>query len=81
MKLPTSNAKSLDGIRVRKQNRNLNSTELRKFVAMDTETHNGDIFLIADSDGTYLDGMITFEGMAEFLFQHEGEWVFIFNLH
>jgi len=35
MKLPTSNAKSLDGIRVRKQNRNLNSTELRKFVAMD----------------------------------------------
>jgi len=80
MKLPTSNAKSLDGIRVRKQNRNLNSTELRKFVAMDTETDNGDIFLIADSDGNYLDGKITFEEVAEFLFHHEGEWIFFYNL-
>jgi len=80
MKLPTSNAKSLDGIRVRKQNRNLNSTELRKFVAMDTETHNGDIFLIADSDGNYLDGIIIFENIVEFLFQHEGEWIFFYNL-
>jgi len=81
MKIPTSNAKTLDGIRVRKQNRNLNASKIpRYFVGVDTETHNGDIFLIADSDGNYLDGMITFEGVAEFLFQHEGELIFFYNL-
>ena len=78
--IPTSNAKTLDGIKVRKQNRNLNSTYLREFVAVDTETDNGDIFLIADSDKNYLDGIITFEKVAEFLFQHEGEWIFFYNL-
>ena len=71
--IPTSNAKTLDGIRMRKQNRNLNSSkDPRYVVGMDTETHDGDIFLIADSDGNYLDSKITFEGIAEFLFQHEG---------
>jgi len=78
--IPTSNAKTLDGIRVRKQNRNLNSTHLREFVAMDTETENGDIFLIADSDGNYLDNVTTFERIAEFLFKHEGRWIFFYNL-
>ena len=80
MKLPTPNAKTLDGIRVRKQNRNINSTHLRQFVAADTETENGDIVLIADSDGNYLDKMITFERVAEFLFRHEGKWIFFYNL-
>jgi len=81
MKLPTSNAKTLDGIRVRKQNRNLNASKTpRYFVGVDTETDNGNIFLIADSDGNYLDGTITFERVAEFLFQHEGEWIFFYNL-
>ena len=79
--IPTSNAKTLDGIRTRKQNRNLNATKIpRYFVGVDTETENGDIFLIADSDGNYLDGIITFERVAEFLFQHEGEWIFFYNL-
>jgi len=79
--IPTSNAKTLDGIRMRKQNRNLNSSkDPRYVVGVDTETHNGDIFLIADSDGNYLDSKITFEGIAEFLFKHEGEWVFFYNL-
>jgi len=78
--IPKSNAKTLYGIRVRKQNRNLNSTHLREFVAVDTETENGDIFLIADSDGNYLDKMITFERVAEFLFRHEGKWIFFYNL-
>ena len=79
--IPTSNAKKLDGIRVRKQNRNLNSSKTPRYVVgIDSETDNGDIFLIADSDGNYLDGVITFERVAEFLFKHEGEWVFFYNL-
>jgi len=79
--IPTSNAKTLDGIRVRKQNRNLNASKIPRYVVgADTETHNGDIFLIADSDGNYLDGTITFEGVTEFLFAHEGEWIFFYNL-
>jgi len=81
MKLPTSNSKTLDGIRMRKQNRNLNSSkDPRYVVGVDTETDNGDIFLIADSDGNYLDGKITFEKVAEFLFKHEGDWIFFYNL-
>jgi len=78
--IPLSNAKTLDGIRVRKQNRNLNSTHLREFVAVDTETDNGDIFLIADSVENFLDNTITFERVAEFLFKHEGKWIFFYNL-
>ena len=79
--IATSNAKTLDGIRMRKQNRNLNaSKDPRYVVGVDTETDNGDIFLIADSDGNYLDNKITFERIAEFLFKHEGEWIFFYNL-
>jgi len=53
---PKSNAKSLIDIRVRYQNRNLNCVKKpREVVAVDTETDNGNIFLIADSDGNYLD--------------------------
>lgn len=81
MKIPISNAKTLDGIRVRKQNRNLNVTKNpRSIVGIDTETEHGDIFLIADSDGNYLDGEITFEKIAEFLFKHESKWIFFYNL-
>jgi len=80
MKIPTSNAKTLDGIRVRPQNRNSNIVEIpRPKVAADTETEKGDIFLIADSEGNTLD-KITFESVAEFLFQHEGKWIFFYNL-
>jgi len=75
-----SNAKTLHGIKVRKQNRNLNSTHLREIVTVDTETDNGNIFLIADSDGNYLDNIITFDTIAEFLFAHEGKWIFFYNL-
>ena len=59
--IPTSNSKTLDGIRMRKQNRNLNASKSPRYcVGVDTETHNGDIFLIADSDGNYLDSVINF---------------------
>lgn len=80
MKIPTSNAKTLDGIRVRKQNRAKNNLEKQKeVVAVDTETENGDIFLIADSEGNFLDD-ITFENIVKFLFRHEGKWIFFYNL-
>lgn len=80
--LPKSNVKSLLNIRVRKQNRNLNCVlKPREIVAVDTETDDGDIFLIADSDGNYLDlNEITFENIAKFLLHHEGKWIFFYNL-
>lgn len=79
--IPTSNAKTLDGIRVRKQNRNLNNLpESWNVVGVDTETYNGDIFLIADSEGSFLDHDITFEKVADWLLRYEGKWVFFYNL-
>src|SRR3989338_4725321 len=76
---PKSNAKTLDGIRTRKQNRNLNSVERKQVIAVDTETENGDIFLIADSDGNYLD-KITLDNILKYLLSMEGRWVFFYNL-
>jgi len=78
--IPTSNAKTLDGIRVRPQNRNPNKLDKQKeILGVDTETHNGNIFLIADSDGNCLD-KISFDSIAKFLFKHEGKWLFFYNL-
>lgn len=80
MNIPISNAKILHNIRVRKQNRNLNTRKIpRKIIGMDTETENGDIFLVADSEGNYLD-RISFENITKFLFKHEGSWIFFYNL-
>lgn len=79
--IPISNAKTLDGIRVRKQNRAPNNLEKpREIVSLDTETENGNIFLISGSDGNYLDDMITFENVAKFLLGYEGNWIFFYNL-
>ncbi|MDE1816706.1 MAG: hypothetical protein KGI11_09135 [Thaumarchaeota archaeon] len=65
--LPTSNCKTLDNIRVRKQNRDPNCLDRKRpIVAMDTETDEGDIFLLAVSDGNYIDD-ISFEKIAKFL--------------
>ena len=82
-RLPRSNAKQLSEIRVRKQNRNANAGGLRDIVGIDTETQDGNIFLIADSERNWLDianNNITFAKVAEFLLQHEGKWVFMYNL-
>lgn len=76
---PKSNAKTLDGIRTRKQNRNLNSIQRKQVIAVDTETENGDIFLIADSDGNYLDD-IALENILKYLLSMEGKWIFFYNL-
>ncbi len=79
--IPTSNCKDLEKIWVRKQNRSPNNVKNpREIIGIDTETENGDIFLIADSDGNYLDDEITFEKIARFLFKHEGKWIFFYNL-
>lgn len=78
---PVSKAKTLVGITVRKQNRNPNNSKRRKIGTVDTETENGNIFLISDHDGQFLDSPnITFESVAEFLFKYEGMWVFCWNL-
>lgn len=79
--IPRSNFKELGKIRVRKQNRNPNTSHRRKTVGVDTETENGDIFLISDSDGNKLEyPNITFENVARFLLRYEGLWVFFYNL-
>lgn len=81
--LPISNAKELGSIRVRKQNRDAAvSRYRRKVVAIDTEAHDGDIFLIADSNGCKLEYPdITFEKVAQFLLRYdEGHWIFFWNL-
>lgn len=65
----------------RKQNRDPAKSNRRKVHALDTETYKGDIFLIADSDGLYLD-KITPEFVIKFLFskKYQGSWNFFYNL-
>lgn len=78
---PVSKTKSLDNIRVIPQNRNPNNSKLRRVVTIDTETEDGNIFLIEDDSGKYLGyPNITFENIARFLFKYEGMWVFCWNL-
>lgn len=81
MNYPRSNAKILDNIRPRKQNRNPNVAKRRIVIGIDTETEDGDIFLIADSNGKILDHPdIIFDNVAKFLMKYEGKWVFFYNL-
>lgn len=80
--VPKSNAKELSKIRIRKQNRDGATSSRRKTVTIDTETEDGDIFLIADSNGKYLEYPdITFESVAKFLLRFDnGYWVFFYNI-
>jgi hypothetical protein len=81
--LPISNAKELGRIKVRKQNRDRATSKYRrKVVAVDTEANDGDIFLIADSNGKYVEHPnISFDDVAKFLLRFdEGYWVFFWNL-
>src|SRR5918912_1301980 len=79
--IPESNGLELDIIKVRKQNRDSTAGNRRPIVAIDTETQNGNIFLIADSNSNWLEHPeITFENVATFLFKHEGSWIFCYNL-
>ncbi|MEX0861601.1 DNA polymerase [Nitrosopumilus sp.] len=65
----------------RTQNRDLAQTYLHDIHGVDTETWNGDIFLIADSDGRYLD-KITPNSVINFLFskKFENAWNFFYNI-
>ena len=65
----------------KKQNRDPARSELRPIHALDTETYNGNIFLIADSDGRLLDD-INAESVLDFLFsrKYEGSWNFFWNI-
>ena len=67
---------------LQKQNRDKGQSELRTINALDTETRNGNIFLIADSDGKYLDD-ITPNSVIKFLFcnKYQNTWNFFYNLN
>lgn len=80
--IPISDFKDLAKIYTKRiQNRNPAVSKLQKINALDTETHNGDIFLIADSDGLFLD-KITPKSVMKFLFsrKYHGAWNFFYNL-
>ncbi len=67
------------------QNRDKASCEKRPVNVIDTETWRGDIFLIADSDGGYIDTFrhgITIESVISFLTRpkFESSWNFCYNL-
>ena len=81
LKCPISNAYNLDKIKQVKQYRRVGASELREIVAIDTETYNGNIIVLADSDGNYIDyPHITMENVISFLFKHVGKWIFCYNL-
>ena len=64
------------------QDRRKASSHLRLTCALDTETdQNGDILLITDSEGRYLD-KITPESIIKWLFtkRYQGSWNFFYNL-
>lgn len=65
----------------RPQNRDSAQSKIRPIYALDTETHNGDVFLIADSKGNFLD-KITPESCLDWLFskRYHGSWNFFYNL-
>lgn len=67
------------------QNRDKARSDLRDIHAIDTETWQGDMFLIADSDGDFLDSLkkgITMDNVIQFLTRpkFEASWNFFYNL-
>src|SRR6185312_8962693 len=77
-----SDYKSLGTINTKiHQDRRLAVSELRTIYALDTETYKGNVFLIADSDGRYLDD-ITPESVIQFLFhkKYQNSWNFFYNI-
>jgi hypothetical protein len=65
----------------RPQNRDAARSKLRPVHALDTETYQGNVFLIADSDGRFLDE-ITPDTIIKFLFhkKYQNSWNFFYNL-
>ena len=67
------------------QNRDKARSNLRPIYALDTETWQGNIFLIADSDGNFIDTYkegITIDTVLKFLTRKrlETSWNFFYNL-
>ena len=80
--IPITDYKDLKTLRTHvHQERNLAKSNMRNIYAIDTETYNGNIFLIADSGGRFLD-RITPESCLNFLFskQYQGTWNFFYNI-
>ena len=78
--------RSLDRLNTRViQNRDKASCEKRPVNVIDTETWKGDIFLLADSDGDFIDTLrdkITIDSVIKFLTRQKFEtsWNFCYNL-
>ena len=68
------------------QNRDKGDSHLRSIYGIDTETYKGNIFLIADSDGDFIDTFtkdgITIDTVIKFLTRQKFEttWNFFYNL-
>ena len=66
--LPKTDTRSFKNIDTTvRQYRDKAATGRRPVHGLDTETWQGDIFLIADSDGRYMDKDITAESVVQFL--------------
>ncbi|MCH7647357.1 MAG: hypothetical protein IIA83_01955, partial [Thaumarchaeota archaeon] len=80
--IPITDFKNLSHLRTNVfQDRRLAKSNLRTVIGLDTETDKGDIFLIADSEGRYLD-KITPESCLKWLFskRYQGSWNFFYNI-
>jgi len=80
--IPITDYKNLRALRTKvHQDNRLANSSLRRIYGLDTETHGGDIFLIADSDGQFLDE-ITPDLCLDFLFSRrfQGTWNFFYYL-
>lgn len=80
--VPISDSFDLDRVFTHRfQRRDPAKSRLKTINALDTETWKGDIFLIADSDGRFLDD-ISIESVLCFLFhkKYQNSWNFFYNL-
>lgn len=80
--IPITDYKDLKKIYTKiKQNRDPAQSRKKPIFAFDTETHDGNIFLLADSEGRFLD-KITPESVIKFLFhkKYQNSWNFFYNL-
>ncbi len=82
--LALTDFKSLANLHLKYQDRNEARSEVRPIYALDTETdENGNVTLIADSSGNYLElDEISAENLVRFLFskRYQGSWNFFYNI-
>lgn len=80
--IPVTDFKNLASLRTDVwQDRRQARSDLRPVYALDIETYKGNPFLIADSEGNWLDD-ISAENVIKFLFnkRYQGSWNFFYNL-